>query len=163
MAEPFVGEIRLVGFSFAPRGWAFCDGQLLPISQNNALFSLFGTTYGGDGRTTFALPDLRGRVPIHKGQGPGLSRYVQGQKGGAETVTLTVAQIPAHSHNHSGNLRPGDNPVGTSNAVDVRQNIAPNATFNSQNTGGGQSHENRPPYLVLNFVVALVGLYPSRQ
>ena len=110
MVEPFIGEISMVAFTFAPRGWAFCDGQLLAISQNTALFSLIGTTYGGDGRTTFALPDLRGRVPLHMGNGPGLTSRPEGQKGGSETVTLTVSQMPAHNHQANASSTTSDKP-----------------------------------------------------
>ena len=174
MSEPFIGEIRMVGFNFAPRGWALCDGQLLSISQNTALFALLGTTYGGDGRTTFALPDLRGRVPVHNGNGPGLSSYPIGTRGGVEAVTLTANQIPPH--NHAANAA---GPAGNSN--DAIGNIwaddagVSSATYSSAaatgtmrgnaigNTGGGQAHENRQPYLAINFVIALVGLYPSRN
>jgi microcystin-dependent protein len=174
MSEPFIGQIQMFGFNFAPRGWAFCDGQLLPISQNTALFSLLGTTYGGDGRTTFALPDLRGRVPIHEGQGAGLSDYRLGQRAGAETTTLSIANLPAHNHAAS-----AAGPAG--NANDAIGNIwaddagVSSATYSSGaasgtmradaigNTGGGQAFDNRQPYLTVNFCIALVGLFPSRN
>ncbi len=180
MSEPFIGEIKMVGFNFAPRGWAFCDGQLLPISQNEALFSLLGTIYGGDGRTTFALPDLRGRVPIHPGNGPGLSSYRPGQKGGVETVMLNAAQMPAHNHAAAGTAKAvngsGDNtsPSGNNWAALARENAysdaaadgtmaADNVTVTVANTGGSQAHENRQPYLSITFCIALVGIYPSRN
>jgi microcystin-dependent protein len=174
MATPFVGEIRIFAGNFAPRGYAFCNGQLLPISQNQALFSLIGTFYGGDGKATFALPDLRGRVPIHMGQGPGLSPYVQGQLGGAENVTLLSTQIPAHSHpvnaiaaggnsaSPSGSL-PAIESTGTS--LDYSSGGA-NATMSSAMIGGnsgGQPHSNIQPYLTVNFIIALQGVFPSRN
>jgi microcystin-dependent protein len=175
--EAFIGEIRMFGGNFAPRGWALCDGQLLPISQYTALFSLLGTTYGGDGRTTFALPDLRGRVPIHAGHGPGLSDYRLGQTGGQETVTLTTQQIPAHSHTASVS-QAADSSVGTS---DKPENMLParNAASTPQygttanvnmsgasvsvgNTGGNLPHENMQPYVTVNYIIALEGIFPSR-
>ena len=168
MSEPFIGEIRMVGFNFAPRSWAFCDGQILSISQNTALFSLLGTTYGGDGRTTFALPDLRGRVPLHPGNGPGLSSYTLGQKSGVETVNLTQNQIPAHSHFplcSSDDPNSGSPTSGYSAAVgtpiySTSQNGNMGAT---SSVGGSQAHENRQPYLAINFCIALQGLFPSRS
>lgn len=176
MSEPFIAEIRIFAGNFAPRSWAFCDGQLLPVSQNTALFSLIGTTYGGDGRTTTALPNLQGRAPMHPGRGPGLTARRLGQRVGAETVTLTEAQIPSHSHtaravNTQGAIgqgptnttalarsRLGDNLYrsGTSNVVDL-------ASASVATTGGGQAHTNLQPFLVLNFIIALQGLYPSRS
>jgi microcystin-dependent protein len=172
--EPFLAEIKLFAGNFAPRGWAFCDGQLLPINQNQALFSLLGTMYGGDGRTTFALPDLRGRVPVHPGNGPGLSPYSIGQMGGAETVTLTVQQLPAHSHSLNANAQNGDtsDPPGSSLADTkgsdkdymksgvVNTEMSPNSIGA---TGGGQAHENRQPYLAVSYIIALQGIYPSRS
>ena len=176
MSDPFIGQITMFGGNFAPRGWGFCDGQLLAISQNTALFSILGTTYGGDGVTTFALPDLRGRVSIHPGQGPGLSRYTLGEKGGAETVTLTANQIPSHSHqlninSSNGNTSNGTDAVvagyGTSAPpVGNFTNAAANASASSSsisNTGGSQSHNNLQPFLCVNFIIALVGIYPSRS
>ena len=172
MSEPFVGEIRMFAGNFAPRGWAFCDGQLLAVSQNDALFSLFGTIYGGDGRTTFGLPDMRGRLPIHAGQGPGLSERRLGAKGGAEKVTLTVNQMPSHTHpfNASADLASDSNPQGNvpgqSPSIDLyiedgqTQNLASSAITN---TGGSRSHTNLMPFLCINFIVALVGIYPSRH
>jgi microcystin-dependent protein len=170
-AEPFVGEIAMFGGNFAPRGWALCDGQLLPISSNEALFSLLGTTYGGDGRTTFSLPDLRGRAPIHAGRGPGLSDYRLGSKGGQETVTLTTAQMPAHSHSLQAHTGYGDtaNPNGAVSAKTTSpayKSAAPNATMNAAavgQTGGGQAHENRQPYIAIHYIIALQGVFPSRS
>ncbi|MEO0558929.1 MAG: tail fiber protein [Bacteroidota bacterium] len=148
----------MVGFNFAPRGWALCDGTLLPINQYQALFSLLGTIYGGDGRTTFALPDLRGRMPMHVGTGPGLSPRSQGQRSGSETETLTTGQVPAHSHPVSQvQVRgTGSETVGLATGGD--QGTSATAT-----SGGGQSHNNMPPFLVVNFVIALQGLFPSRS
>ena len=169
--EPFIGEITLFAGNFAPRGWAFCDGQLLSINQNQALFSILGTTYGGDGRTTFGLPDLRGRTPIHAGTGPGLSTYRLGSKGGTETVTLTTAQMPSLSHNLEAHTGYGDtaNPDGAINAKTSRpayKSSAPNATMSGSsisNTGGSQAHENRPPYVTVHYIIALQGVFPSRS
>lgn len=167
MSEPFLAEIRIVGFNFAPRGWALCDGQLLPINQNQSLYSLLGTTYGGDGRTSFGLPDLRGRTPIHVGDG-----HQQGEKGGAETHTLSVAEMPQHDHTAMGSADTATTAIPTGN---VLADSAPNEIFHSPtnlvsigagaiaNTGGGQGHENMQPYLALNFVIALQGLFPSRN
>ena len=171
MASPFVGEIRFFGFNFAPVGWALCNGQLLPINQNTALFSLLGTTYGGDGRTNFALPNLQGRVPIHMGSGPGLSTYVIGQTGGTETTTLTVGELPAHRHlveanNGAGTLaRPADNfPARAGDEAYAAASDQP--TMNAgmiAETGGGQPFDNIQPYLVGNFCIALTGIFPARN
>ena len=171
MSEPFLAEIRIVGFNFAPRGWAFCDGQILPINQNQSLFSLLGTTYGGDGRTSFALPDLRSRTPFHRGDG-----YQLGQKGGAETVTLTAAQIAAHTHAAKASSTLGDQnpPAGrvlaaVPNPPDVLYRDPEAATTTAlrsgtvTNAGGGQAHNNMQPYLALTFCIALQGLFPSRN
>jgi microcystin-dependent protein len=174
MSEPFIAEIIMFGGNFAPRGWAFCDGQLLAISQNTALFSLLGTTYGGDGRTTFGLPDLRGRVPIHPGTGPGLSTYRLGQKGGTETVQLNVNEIPSHTHTARGtSSRATDqDPAGNVWAKEAVGATAVYASGNADtslhtsaiaNTGGSQGHTNIQPYNCVNFIIALVGLYPSRN
>ncbi len=174
MSEPFVAEIRMFGGNFAPRGWALCDGQLLPIAQNTALFSILGTTYGGDGRTSFALPDLRGRVSLHEGQGPGLSPYALGNKSGVEHVTLAVNEIPAHNHKVEANPDPGNSPspvnaipgAETAGAVDLWSTNAKNGDMKAsmiQNTGGSQQHKNRQPYLVVNYIIALQGLFPSRN
>ncbi|MEQ8305222.1 MAG: tail fiber protein [Hoeflea sp.] len=172
MSEPFVGEIRMFAGNFAPRGWAFCDGQLLAVSQNDALFSLLGTIYGGDGRTTFGLPDMRGRLPIHAGHGPGLSERRLGAKGGAEHVTLTVNQLPSHSHtyNASTTAATANNPelafVGESPTVDVLAESPPTVPLSSAavtHVGGSRSHENEMPFLCVNFIIALFGIYPSRH
>ena len=172
--EPFIGEIIMFGGNFAPKGWALCDGSLLSISDNQALFSILGTTYGGDGRTNFALPDLRGRVSIHAGQGPGLSPRSLGQKGGEEKVTLTTSQMPSHSHavgcsDQIGNQPTPVNHIPSAEAAggaDVYQSSAPNQTMSAamiENTGGGQAHDNMQPYLAVNYIIALVGTYPSRN
>lgn len=174
MSEPFVGEIRMFAGNFAPRGWAYCDGQLLAVSQNDALFSLLGTIYGGDGRTTFGLPDLRGRIPIHAGHGPGLSERRLGAKGGEEKVTLTVNQLPSHGHRIKASSGVAQNtaPEGTalaSPSADIyRSNasIAPSANMQSDfltNVGGSRSHTNLMPFLCIHFIIALVGIYPSRH
>ena len=170
MASPFIGEIRLVGFNFPPRNWAFCDGQLLPISQNTALFSLLGTTYGGDGRTTFALPDLRSRVPMHVGSGPGLTTRQWGQRSGVESVTLTTQQMPPHNHQQACS---SDDPNAGSPAGNVPAAVSPpiyssvaNTTMANTalgNTGGGQSHTNVQPFLAVYFCIALQGVFPSRN
>jgi microcystin-dependent protein len=171
MSEPFVGEIRMFAGNFAPRGWAFCDGQLLAVSQNDALFSLLGTIYGGDGRTTFGLPDMRGRLSIHAGTGPGLSPRRLGAKGGAENVTLTVNQLPSHGHPFqatTGTATSRD-PVGNMPAealADVYAEDLSPFSLNSQaitNTGGSRSHTNLMPFLCINYIIALFGIYPSRQ
>ncbi len=176
MSEPFTAEIRIFAGNFAPRGWAFCDGQLLPIAQNTALFSLIGTTYGGDGRTTTALPNLQGRAPMHPGRGPGLTARRLGQKVGVETVTLTEAQIPAHSHTVRATTTPPP-PASTTPSnttalarsgggqiyqTDTSSNLVDMASETLSTTGGGQAHTNLQPFLTLNFIIALVGLYPSR-
>lgn len=172
MSEPFVGEIRMFAGNFAPRGWAFCDGQLLAVSQNDALFSLLGTIYGGDGRTTFGLPDMRGRIPIHAGSGPGLSQRRLGAKGGAEKVTLTVNQMPSHTHNWraSTNIANLLTPVGNVMAQTVadvyREDLDSPGGMNTgvvANVGGSRSHTNLMPYVCINFIIALFGIYPSRQ
>jgi microcystin-dependent protein len=172
MSEPFVGEIRMFAGNFAPRGWAFCDGQLLAVSQNDALFSLLGTIYGGDGRTTFGLPDLRGRIPVHAGTGPGLSPRRLGEKGGAEKVTITTNQLPSHAHTlhaastGSPQASPVDNLPGQDRVVMyVNTNDRP-GTFASSavgNVGGSQSHTNLMPTLCVHFIIALFGIYPSRH
>ena len=169
--EPFVGEIIMFGGSFAPRGFALCDGQLLNVSQNDALFSLLGTIYGGDGRTTFALPDLRGRVPIHQGQGPALSDRRIGSNGGVEGVTLTLDQIPSHQHLLKGSTNnvttpdPGGQVLATASPF-AYLNGAPGAALNSAAlgmTGGNQAHPNIMPFQCINFCIALFGVYPSRN
>lgn len=171
MAEPFVGEIRMFAGNFAPRGWAFCDGQLLAISQNDALFSLFGTTYGGDGRTTFGLPDLRGRIPIHAGQGPGLSERRLGARGGEEEVALTVNQLPGHNHRLQASSQTGMDALPESRVLaqsespfyGVDEPIAPMSNQGISSTGGSQPHTNVMPYLCVHFIIALFGVYPSRH
>jgi microcystin-dependent protein len=175
MADPFVAEIRIFPFNFAPKGWAFCDGQLLPISQNTALFSLLGTTYGGDGKSTFALPDMEGNSPMHPGQGPGLSLHDLGEIGGSETVTLLESEIPAHAHTlmASGTSSTKPNPAG--NALTRIQSGAtpyvppagaPLVSFSPSAltpAGGNQPHNNMMPYLTLNFCIALQGVFPPRS
>jgi len=170
--DPILSEIRAFGCNFAPRGWAKCDGQLLPISQYTALFSLLGTTYGGDGRTTFGLPDLRGRVAMSMGNGPGLSDYYQGQRGGAEEVTLTSANLPSHGHQamlgatetfrvkvkEQKKDKPDKGNKGGIEAV-----AAPSASGATALSGDGQPHTNLPPYLVINYCMAVEGTYPSRN
>ena len=171
MSEPFVGEIRMFAGNFAPRGWAFCDGQLLAVSQNDALFSLFGTIYGGDGRTTFGLPDLRGRIPLHAGQGPGLSNRRLGSKSGTENVTITTNQLPSHTHTFRGsqnladNTNPNQRTFGTT-SFDLYIPSNPNTNMSQNaitNVGGSRSHTNLMPFLCINFIVALFGIYPSRH
>ncbi|HKK74357.1 MAG TPA: tail fiber protein [Saprospiraceae bacterium] len=172
MSEPFVGEIRMFAGNFAPRGWAFCDGQLLAVSQNDALFSLLGTIYGGDGRTTFGLPDMRGRVPVHAGSGPGLSPRRLGAKGGAEKETLTVNQLPSHGHPARAANENADNraPQGALPAIaqgDLyasRQGTPLNFAGEAITAvGGSRSHTNVQPFLCIHFIMALVGIYPSRH
>lgn len=171
MSEPFLAEIRMVGFNFAPRGWAFCDGQILPINQNQSLYSLLGTTYGGDGRTSFALPDMRSRTPIHTGVSNGGGDHVLGQGGGEETHTLTSAEMPNHNHLLSGTDVAADQqaPGGNLLANNPSTPYAPLSTSVEMkagavaNAGGGQAHENMQPYLALNFCIALQGLFPSRN
>ena len=171
MSEPFLAEVRIVGFNFAPRGWAFCDGQILPINQNQSLYSLLGTTYGGDGRTSFALPDLRGRTPIHVGRSNGGADHLLGQKSGEETHTLSAAEMPNHDHNLVGSSATGNNPIPTGNVPAASANAAYHEPSNLvdmnsgqiSNVGGGQGHNNMQPYLALNFCIALRGLFPSRN
>ncbi len=169
-AQPFLGELMCVGFNFAPNGWAQCNGQFLSIGANQALFSLLGTTYGGNGVTTFALPDLRGRTPMHAGQGSGLTNRNLGEIGGQENHTLLLSEIPAHNHNIAVNNSVGSSSSPTNNYF--AQNIegtnefstTSNTTMNAavlQNTGGGQAHNNMQPYLVLNWIIALQGIFPS--
>lgn len=169
MSEPFLAEIKLMSFNFAPKGWALCDGQILPINQNQALFSLLGTTYGGDGQTSFALPDLRGRAPAHTGNGLGL-----GQRGGEERHTLSISELPQHAHQARASGAPATvNSIsgsGTDVAAVAGTNIYGDATnptaLNAgsiSSVGGGQSHENMQPYIALNFCIALQGIFPSRN
>jgi len=192
MASPFISQIALFSFNFAPKNWAICAGQIMSISQNTALFSLLGTTYGGNGQTTFALPDLRGRAPVHSGQGPGLSDYTQGETGGIESVTLNLSHMPQHTHtintsglavtaqqatNAAGNKRTpvGNLPAKESAAVTATySSAAPNADMSNAAAtmtgsitaglaGGSQAHENRQPYLAMNYCICLAGIFPSRN
>ena len=165
MAQPYVGEIRIFAGNFAPAGWMFCEGQLLPISENETLFNLIGTTYGGDGQSTFALPDLRGRIPIHMGTG-----FILAETGGAEEITLTVSQIPAHSHpllgssNNALSAGPATNVLAGPTSLDAYRPVPPNVTMSPQcigGVGGSQPHTNFQPYLCLNFIISLFGLFPS--
>jgi microcystin-dependent protein len=174
MADPFVAEIRIFPFNFAPRGWAWCDGQLLPLSQNTALFSLLGTTYGGNGKSNFALPDLQGRAPMHPGQGPGLSLHDLGETGGSETVTLLESEIPSHSHALNGTIE--DSTQGTFSAgVTLAKSIGGTLFQTTTNSGlvsmapeslapagGDQPHNNLQPYLTFYFCIALQGVFPPR-
>jgi microcystin-dependent protein len=175
MADPFVAEIRIFPFNFAPKGWAWCDGQLLPLSQNTALFSLLGTTYGGNGKSNFALPDLQGRAPMHPGQGPGLSLHDLGETGGSETVTLLESEIPSHAHALRANGFAGDNLApgpGISIAGSSGGNAYVNASANPPLTagafealppaGGDAPHNNLQPYLTFYFCIALQGVFPPR-
>lgn len=171
MSEPFIAEIRIFAGNFAPRGWAFCNGTELPIAQNTALYSIVGTTYGGDGRTTLGLPDLRGRAPMHPGAGPGLTTRRLGEQGGTHQITLTSGQLPAHAHALQGTDQAAATPDAAMKVVarteedtygDRGQTKAMHGATLSP-TGGNQPHENRQPFLALNFIIALVGLYPSRS
>jgi microcystin-dependent protein len=171
MAQPYVGEIRMFGGNFAPAGWMFCAGQLLPISEYETLFNLIGTTYGGDGQSTFALPDLRSRVPIHQGQGSGLSNYILGETGGAETVTLTPNQIPMHSHAPMGSNTGGsDNPTNNfwaNSTTGKPYSAAPPTVQMNAGTiltmGGSQPHENMIPFLCVSYIISLFGIFPSQS
>jgi microcystin-dependent protein len=172
VADPFVAEIRIFPFNFAPKGWAFCDGQLLPISQNTALFSLLGTTYGGNGKSNFALPNMQGNAPMHPGQGPGLSAHDLGETGGSETVTLLESELPAHSHAVSASSADGtdQSPAGEKLAtgIGIGQYAAPGSLVQlSPNalspSGNSQPHNNMQPYLTLNFCIALQGVFPPRS
>jgi microcystin-dependent protein len=174
MADPFVAEIRIFPFNFAPKGWAWCNGQLLPLSQNTALFSLLGTTYGGNGKSNFALPDLQGRAPMHPGQGPGLSLYDLGEAGGSETVALLQTQIPAHSHGATlGALSdPAESRIPTnanltlSTGFQAYSNASVNTTLGSgtlSNAGGSFPHNNMQPYLTFYFCIAMQGVFPPRS
>ncbi|KZL12671.1 Phage Tail Collar Domain protein [Pseudovibrio axinellae] len=172
MSEPFLAEVRIMGFNFAPRGWAFCDGQILPINQNQSLYSLLGTTYGGDGVTSFALPDFRGRTPIHVGASNGIF-HSQGQKSGQETHTLSSAEMPQHRHSFYASTEPGATitpqgnylakaPAGLDTYTEPENLKAMHASSVSA-SGGGQAHENMQPYLALTYCIALQGLFPSRN
>ncbi|MDF7801038.1 tail fiber protein [Pontiellaceae bacterium B1224] len=172
MSEPFLGEMRMFAGNFAPRGWALCDGQILPINQNQSLFSLLGTTYGGDGRTTFALPDLRGRVPMHEGQGAGLSNHSLGEKSGFESVALDLSQIPQHTHTPTAYSGEGSEKVPAADrsmarADDGERNYSsetPDTTMQpTGSAGAGQGHSNMQPYLCIHWIIATQGLFPSRS
>jgi microcystin-dependent protein len=172
MSDQYLGEIRMVAFNFAPYGWALCNGQTLSISQNTALFSLIGTYYGGDGVTTFQLPNLQSRVPIHQGQGLGLSPYVIGQVGGTESVTLTTQQMPQHNHNmnvlgiNATSNKAANNYLADSTSGNIYTSNNPNTTLNPNAIsyqGSSQPHNNIQPYLCITFVIALQGIYPSRN
>ena len=173
MADPFVAEIRIFGFNFAPRGWAFCNGQLLPLSQNTALFSLLGTTYGGDGKSTFALPNLQGCAPMHPGQGAGLSLHDLGETGGTDTVTLLESEIPAHTHGMRASLDDADLaiPQPTRSLAKASANLYNTSTAGGTSplalqgltlAGGSLPHNNMQPYLTMNFCIALQGVFPPR-
>jgi microcystin-dependent protein len=166
VGQPFLGEVKLISWNFAPKGWAFCNGQLLPINQNQALFSILGTTYGGNGQTNFALPELRGRTAIHQGQG-----WIEGQAAGEEFHTLIQGEMPAHNHIVSASTTQGDKNTVQGNIL-AREVGVPYGAYNSlttlnlatvTNTGGSQPHENRQPFLVLNFIIALSGIFPSQN
>lgn len=174
MADPFVAEIRVFPFNFAPKGWAWCDGQLLPLSQNTALFSLLGTTYGGNGKSNFALPDLQGRAAMHPGQGPGLSLHDLGEIGGSETVTLLESEMPAHNHNVMANANPSN--LAAPGPARVWARAAPGVAYDpgASNVvqfapeaigvaGGSQPHNNMQPYLTCYFCIALQGVFPPRS
>lgn len=171
MSSPYVGEIRMFGSTFAPAGWALCQGQLMPISQNDTLFNLIGTTYGGDGQNTFGLPDLQGRAPVHQGQGPGISQqYTIGEQGGVESVTLTTQQMPSHNHALIASTDGADQITGANGIVASPVQLsmyfaaAPDTALNNtmvQPQGGNQPHENMQPYLVVSFIISLFGIYPT--
>jgi microcystin-dependent protein len=173
MSDPFVAEIRILGCNFAPRGWAFCNGQILPISQNTALFSLLGTNYGGNGTSNFGLPNLQGAAPMHWGQGPGLSDYQVGESSGQSSVTLLASEIPSHSHSLQGSSRPANNPVpGPTNLIAASRgfnaygaatNLASADPLAVGSSGSSLPHNNMQPYLVLNFCIALQGVFPPRS
>ena len=172
MSEPFLAEVRIVGFNFAPRGWAFCDGQILPINQNQSLYSLLGTTYGGDGRTSFALPDMRGRTPIHVGSSNG-GAHLQGQKSGEETHTLAASEMPQHKHEFKASATNADqvsangHVLARPTAADIYRDALTSPvqprSGTIANVGGSQAHNNMQPCLALNFCIALRGLFPSRN
>ncbi len=173
MSDQFVAEIRIFPFNFPPKGWAFCDGQLMPISQNTALFSLLGTTYGGDGKSTFALPNLQGRTPMQQGQGAGLQERVLGEMGGVDSVTLLTSEMPAHNHALRASVEPGDNTVpspqmalgvsaGATAYVSGTPNLQPMSTSALPPAGGSVPHTNMQPYLTMSFCIALQGIFPPR-
>ncbi len=177
--DPFIAQIMMFGGNFSPRGWALCNGQLLPIAQNQALFSILGTTYGGDGRTTFGLPDMRGRVPMHPGNGPGLTQRRLGAKGGVEEVTLNTAQIPSHEHPVNTEVA-CSNAAGTADSPEARvwagssegdqvyaasgnKKMGDAVSVDVQPSGGGQAHTNVQPFICVNYIIALQGIFPSRN
>lgn len=170
MSEPYIGEIRMVGFNFPPAGWAMCDGQLISISQNDALFTLIGTTYGGDGQETFALPNLQSRLPMHAGTGPGLTNKVLAEAAGVESVTLSTQQIPVHTHPLLGAALPGADETPQSNMTgqtfsNTYANLPPFVALNPgavQPVGGSQPHENMHPFLVISFIISLYGVFPQQ-
>lgn len=167
--NPFIGQLMCVGFNFAPKGWALCQGQLMSIQQNTALFSLLGTMYGGDGKTTFGLPDLRGRIPLGPGQGPGLQSYQQGEQAGVEAVTITSATLPSHSHAVNGaegeatEPSPAGATFSSGGSYDANANAAMNEAMIAVSGGGSQAHENHQPYGVVNWIICLSGVFPPRQ
>ncbi len=172
MADPYVGEIRIFSGNFAPQGWAFCDGSLLAIADNDVLFTLIGTTYGGDGQNTFALPDLRGRIPVHMGTGPGLSNYTIGQSAGTEAVTLLTSQLPTHNHTLTGSSANAVTTDPTNNFLAAQPGLLeyssdpPGGTLKASsvsNSGGSQPHENRMPILAVNYIISLFGIFPSQN
>jgi microcystin-dependent protein len=172
MLEPFIGELKIVSFNFAPREWSFCDGQLISIAQNTALFSLLGTTFGGNGTTSFGLPNMQGKSPMQPGQGPGLSLRILGETGGIENVTLLQSQMPLHNHAMKASSGFGEFNTPSNNALGISTNGAiyttniPNTTMNAQSVsvvGNGQPHNNMMPYVALNFVIAMQGVYPPRS
>jgi microcystin-dependent protein len=171
MGCPYSGEIRMFGGNFPPNGWAFCNGQLMPISENDALFALIGTTYGGDGESTFALPDLQGRAPIHQGTGPGLGAYTIGEKAGVESVTLTTQQIPTHNHAWLASTgggtsnTPANNISASPPTVKLYRTGTPSDPMSAtiiQPAGGSQPHENLQPYLTISFIISLFGIFPQQ-
>lgn len=170
MGQPYIGEIRMFGGNFAPAGWAFCNGQLLPIAENDALFNLIGTTYGGDGQETFGLPNLQGRAPVHQGTGPGLSTYQLGEAAGVESVTLTINQIPIHTHPLLATEISAQNPQPEGSVLSQSPTIQPYLTDAGQvalspnavsPVGGSQPHENMQPFLCISFIISLFGVFPS--
>ncbi|MBR1285145.1 phage tail protein [Bradyrhizobium sp. AUGA SZCCT0177] len=173
MSNPYIGEIRMFGGNFAPAGWAFCDGSLIAISENDALFTLIGTTYGGDGQSTFALPDLRGRLPIHQGQGPGIVQsYAVGETGGVETVTLTTQQIPIHNHAFMASTAIATNPSPSGNVLATSPTISPFVIDVAgpqlvatavQGTGSNHPHDNMMPFLTVSYIISLYGIFPTQS